>query len=70
MENRPYAIVTGASSGIGWELAKCCVNNGFDLLIASDEPRIAAAAQELSTGGAKVQALEVDLSTSEGIQRL
>jgi uncharacterized protein len=70
MENRRYGIVTGASSGIGWELAKCCVMNGFDLLIASDEPRISAAAQELAIGGAKVQSLEVDLSTSEGIQRL
>src|SRR5262249_368528 len=30
----PLALVTGASSGIGFELAKCCVMNGFDVLIA------------------------------------
>jgi NAD(P)-dependent dehydrogenase (short-subunit alcohol dehydrogenase family) len=35
---RPFAIVTGASSGIGLELARCCANEGFDLLIAADEP--------------------------------
>jgi uncharacterized protein len=41
---RPLAIVTGASSGIGYELAKCCANHGFDLLIAADEPAISDAA--------------------------
>jgi NAD(P)-dependent dehydrogenase (short-subunit alcohol dehydrogenase family) len=35
---RPFAIVTVASSGIGLELARCCANEGFDLLIAADEP--------------------------------
>jgi short-subunit dehydrogenase len=70
MENRPYAIVTGASSGIGWELAKCCVMNGFDVLVAADEPRIASAAQELSVSGTQVEPLEVDLAHSDGIERL
>ncbi len=36
---RPFAIVTGASSGIGLELAKLCAQNGFDLLVAADQPR-------------------------------
>ena len=34
---RPFAIVTGASTGIGFELAKRCVKEGYDLLIAADE---------------------------------
>jgi NAD(P)-dependent dehydrogenase (short-subunit alcohol dehydrogenase family) len=38
------AIVTGASTGIGYELAKICANDGFDLLIAADEPEIHNAA--------------------------
>jgi short-subunit dehydrogenase len=33
---RPFAIVTGASTGIGYELAKRCAENGFDLLVAAD----------------------------------
>ncbi len=42
--NGQLAIVTGASSGIGFELARCCADNGFDLLIAADEPEIENAA--------------------------
>jgi len=37
---RPLAVVTGASTGIGYELAKCCAKNGFDLIVADDEPKI------------------------------
>ena len=67
---RPLAIVTGASSGIGYELAKCCVENGFDLLIAADEPQITNAAQDLRASGAKVEAIQVDLATQEGVDAL
>ena len=35
---RPFAIVTGASTGIGFELAKRCAKEGYDLLIAADGP--------------------------------
>lgn len=41
---RPFALVTGASSGIGYELAQYCAEQGFDLLIAADEPEIEQAA--------------------------
>jgi len=64
------AVVTGASSGIGYELAKCCARGGFDLLIAADEPRIQTVAEELRTFGQVVEALEVDLATAEGVEEL
>jgi len=43
---RPLAIVTGASSGIGYELARNCARNGYDLLIAADRPGLETAAQD------------------------
>jgi short-subunit dehydrogenase len=67
---RPLAIVTGASSGIGYELAKCCVEHGFDLLIAADQPTIHQAAQEFRALGAAVEAVEADLATLEGVDTL
>lgn len=67
---RPLAIVTGASTGIGFELAKCCADSGFDLIIAADEPEIEEAARKLGDGGHVVQAIEADLSTTEGVDKL
>jgi short-subunit dehydrogenase len=69
-DTRPLAIVTGASTGIGYELAKRCAENGFDLLIAADEPAINRAAQDLRQLGAAVDAVEADLATLEGVDRL
>jgi len=67
---RPLAVVTGASAGIGYELAKICARNGFDLLIAADQPEIHDAAQEFRTLGGEVEAVEADLATLEGVDRL
>src|SRR5689334_17443315 len=58
---RPLAIVTGASSGIGYELARCCAENGFDLLIAADQPAIRDAAQRLASLGVNVETVDADL---------
>lgn len=67
---RPLAAITGASSGIGLELARCCAEHGFDLLIAANEPQIQQAAQELrSMGGVNVDVVEVDLATRAGVDR-
>jgi short-subunit dehydrogenase len=68
--SRPFAIVTGASTGIGLELAKCCAREGFDLLIAADEPQIEGAAADIRKLGAYVEAAETDLSTLEGVDKL
>ncbi len=68
--DRKYAIVTGASTGIGRQLAQQCAEHGFDLLIASDEPGIEQAAIELRSQGVMADALVVDLSTVEGVDQL
>ena len=66
------AIVTGASTGIGFELARLCAREGYDLLIAADEPEIHDAAQKLrdETGRGAIEALHVDLATTEGVDQL
>jgi short-subunit dehydrogenase len=70
MNQRPLAVVTGASTGIGRELARCAGQYGFDLLIVADEPEIHAAATDLRSTGASVEAVEADLATTEGVDRL
>lgn len=67
---KPFAIVTGASTGIGLELAKRCAKEGYDLLIAADEPAINAVAESLRVAGAHVEAVQCDLSTTEGVDQL
>jgi short-subunit dehydrogenase len=67
---RPFAVVTGASTGIGFELSKQCVEHGFDLLIVADEPYIEDAAHRLAATGAGVEPLMADLATVEGVDRL
>jgi len=66
------AIVTGASTGIGFELARLCAREGYDLLIAADEPEIHDAAQKLRNekGAGAIEALHVDLATTEGVDQL
>jgi short-subunit dehydrogenase len=67
---RPFAVVTGASSGIGYELAKQFAENGYDLLVCAESPDIKNAAQEFSDLGAQVWSVQTDLSTDEGAERL
>ena len=69
-DTRPLAIVTGASTGIGYELAKQCAQNGFHLLIAADQAKVHNAAQDFRALGAAVDAVETDLATIEGVDRL
>jgi uncharacterized protein len=66
---RPLAVVTGASSGIGLALARECVANGFNLVIAADRP-LNEATRELQANGASVEAIETDLATRDGVEQL
>ena len=67
---RPFAVVTGASSGIGFELAKLCGAHGYDLLIAANEPGIEKAAADLGSTGAAVESVVADLATTDGVDQL
>ena len=66
MSNGKLAIVTGASTGIGFEIAHLAAQDGYDLLIVADEPLINNAADDLKAHGTQVTSVEADLATFEG----
>lgn len=67
---RPLAVITGASTGIGFELAKICGEKGFNLVVVADEPQIETAAETLRATGVSVDAVQADLATIEGVDEL
>jgi short-subunit dehydrogenase len=69
-KNRPFAVVTGASSGIGYELAKQFAQHGFDLLVTAEDDGIAKAASDIGTAGTSVKSVQVDLAKFEGVEKL
>ena len=70
VSDRQLAVVTGASSGIGFELAKVFAEEGFDLIVAAEDEELEPAARELNQVGGSVQAVRVDLSRPEGVEEL
>ena len=70
MPENKFAIITGASTGIGFELASIAAENGYDLLVVADEPLIDAAAADFERHGVSVISIEADLATIEGVDRL
>jgi short-subunit dehydrogenase len=69
MSQRKLAIVTGASSGIGLEIAKLAAGDGYDLIVAADTPLIDASAA-LQGLGVEVRSIEADLATAAGVDQL
>ncbi|WP_416463721.1 SDR family NAD(P)-dependent oxidoreductase [Sphingomonas sp. VDB2] len=65
-----FAIITGASTGIGFELASIAAEKGYDLLVVADEPLIDAAAEDFKRHGVNVVSVEADLSTLQGVDQL
>ncbi|GHD09670.1 SDR family NAD(P)-dependent oxidoreductase [Tianweitania populi] len=64
------AVITGASAGIGFELAKICAEEGYDLIIAADQAKIEDAADQFRRSGNDVKTLQADLATLDGVDRL
>src|SRR4028119_991625 len=68
--SRQFAVVTGASNGIGYELAKQFAQNGFDLLVTEHLQDIDGPKQDFEQLGANVQTVQADLATMEGVHTL
>ena len=64
---RKLAVITGASSGLGYQFARLAAEDGYDLVIAADEEAIHEAADKLRRLGATVDATVLDLSTRDGV---
>lgn len=64
------AIVTGASTGIGFELATLAAKDGYDLIVVANEPLIDAAADDFKQFGTQVESVQADLSTIDGVDSL
>ena len=67
---RPLAVVTGASSGIGLELARQFAENGFDLIVNAEDDELLEAAREVEAAGVHVEVVQEDLSTEGGVDAL
>ena len=69
MPQHKLAIVTGASSGIGLEIAKLAAEDGYDLIVAADTPFVEAG-PALKDSGVNVEEVEADLATKQGVDQL
>jgi short-subunit dehydrogenase len=66
-----FAVITGASSGIGFELARQFAQHGYDLLVVAEDEAIERTAADLRRDGAnQVLPVRVDLATYDGVEQL
>ncbi|MFL5320827.1 MAG: SDR family NAD(P)-dependent oxidoreductase [Myxococcaceae bacterium] len=70
LPSRPLAVVTGASSGIGYELARQFTEHGYDVLITAENAEIHQAAQKIERPGVTVSSFEADLAKRGGVESL
>lgn len=70
MTTRKLAIITGASTGIGFELASIAAESGYDIIVVANEPLIDAAASDFRQYETEVTPVEADLSTTQGVDML
>jgi short-subunit dehydrogenase len=64
-EGRKFAVITGASSGIGFEFARVCAADDFVVLVVAEQG-VEEAAERLRAERAAVTTLQADLATYEG----
>lgn len=67
---RPLALVTGASSGIGYELARQFAQHGFDVVVTAEDAELDTAAESLKEYGGQVIPVRADLTRYDEVERL
>lgn len=65
-----WAVITGASSGIGYELSKQFAEHGFNIMVAAEDSGIIEASQAFSQYGTQVESIQVDLANRAGVEKL
>src|ERR1700760_3877715 len=69
--DRQFSVITGASSGIGFKLAKECLEHDMDILICAEDAGLSDAADNLrSLSKGSVETIQADLATFEGVEKL
>ncbi|WMY11777.1 SDR family NAD(P)-dependent oxidoreductase [Paraburkholderia phenoliruptrix] len=68
VDQRPLAMVTGGSSGIGFELAKQFAEHGYDVAISGSSTRVMEAAQDLRKYGVDAYPQQSDAATYAGVE--
>jgi short-subunit dehydrogenase len=69
-DTTPLALVTGASSGIGLELARNLAARGVDLVITAEDDRLDAAVADLRTSDVDVASVRADLRQRQGVEEV
>ncbi len=67
--SNPLAVITGASSGIGYELAAQFAQHGYDLFVVAEDAGITQAAEDLKALGTDVQSIQCDLAKADGVEQ-
>jgi short-subunit dehydrogenase len=67
---KQLALITGASSGIGLELARQIATHDFDVVVTAEDAELPAAAAELRLTGAQVHEVRADLRSDDGVRQL
>lgn len=69
-ETRPLAVVTGATAGIGRELARAAAEDGYDVVVSAEDERVGDVARELRGRGVQAHDVRADLATADGCEAL
>lgn len=69
-DSRPLAVITGAASGFGYELAQAFAKNNFDLIVTDYNPAIVEAAEAFRAFGGIVEHIQTNLGAFKGVDGL